>query len=184
MAPVTLRRQAEPSQPRFAEKTPAAAAQSQPSPRPRYFWDDTGITGPARIEILLTEQRANFYKGDELVGNTVISSGRRKFETPPGIFKVTQKNIDHVSNLYGDYVDENGTVVKRNVDVTKDPPPPGTTFRGSPMRYFLRFHRGYGLHAGRLPGYPASHGCVRLPRVMARHFYENSRLGTPVIVQE
>ena len=57
-----------------------------------------------------------------------------------------------------------------NVDLTKDRPPRGTVFRGAPMRYFLRVHGGIGMHAGYLPGYPASHGCIRLPKQMAAHF--------------
>jgi lipoprotein-anchoring transpeptidase ErfK/SrfK len=52
------------------------------------------------------------------------------------------------------------------------------------MPFFLRFVGGYGLHAGYVPDYPASHGCVRLPSVMAERFYHNSQVGTPVIVHE
>jgi lipoprotein-anchoring transpeptidase ErfK/SrfK len=51
------------------------------------------------------------------------------------------------------------------------------------MPYFLRFNGAVGMHAGYLPGYPASHGCIRLPLEMARHFYNNSSHGTPVIVR-
>ena len=75
------------------------------------------------------------------------------------------------------------------VEVKKDEPPPpkekppeGASFQGAKMPFFLRFHDGAGMHAGRLPGHPASHGCVRLPRFMAEHFFENAPLGTPVTV--
>jgi lipoprotein-anchoring transpeptidase ErfK/SrfK len=118
------------------------------------------------------------------VGETNISSGKKGFETPTGQFAVTQRNKDHVSNLYGDFVDEAGEIVKKNVDMSKEQPPEGVMFVGAKMPYYLRFKDGYGLHAGRLPGYRASHGCVRLPREMARHFYEHSVAGTPVVVRE
>ncbi len=148
------------------------------------YWNGQGVTGEPRIEIDLSDQRARFFKNDKLVGESKISTGRKGFETPPGSYRVTQRNKDHVSNLYGDYVDEVGQVVKKDVDVTKDELPDWAEFRGAKMPYFLRFHGGYGMHAGRVPTYRASHGCVRLPRMMAQHFYENAPSGTPVIVQD
>lgn len=151
-------------------------------PRPSY-WKGETASGAPKIIISLGEQRAYFYKGETVVGEAPISSGRRGFETPAGSYRVIQRDKDHVSNLYGDFVDElTGEVVKRNVDVSKEQAPEDTVFVGSKMPYFLRFHKGYGLHAGRLPGRRASHGCVRLPRFMAAHFYQNAPSGTPVIV--
>ena len=132
----------------------------------------------------LAEQRAFFFRGRRLVGETGISSGRNGFETPAGQYRVIQKDEKHVSNLYGDFVDAEGQVVRRNVDLTKDSPPEGTSFSGSPMPYFLRFSKGFGFHAGHLPGRPASHGCIRLPQEMARHFFENTELGTPVRIEK
>lgn len=146
------------------------------------YWDGDDVAGAPRLEINLDEQRAYFYKGGELVGVSVVSSGREGFGTPAGQFKVSQKNIDHRSNLYGDYTGADGDVVKKDVDVRKDPKPPGATFQGAPMPYFLRIHEGVGMHAGYLPGYPASHGCIRLPKHMARHFFNNVQPGTPVEV--
>lgn len=151
--------------------------------KPSSYWKGETVSGPASITIDLSEQRAYFYKGGELVGESKVSTGRKGFETPPGEYKVIQKDRNHVSNLYGDFVDSEGSVVKRNVDVTKDKAPDGTIFRGAKMPYFLRFRGGYGMHAGRLPGYRASHGCVRLPRSMAEHFYTNASIGTPVEVR-
>lgn len=148
------------------------------------YWQGEGLEGAASIVIKLSEQRAYFYRGDQLAGVSKISTGRRGFETPPGSYKVIQKDRHHVSNLYGDYVDATGGVVRKNVDVNKDPAPEGASFRGAKMPYFLRFHDGYGLHAGRVPNYRASHGCVRLPAFMARHFYENAAYGTPVRVEQ
>lgn len=146
------------------------------------FWDGDGLPGEPRIHISLSEQRAYFYKGNHLAGVSLISTGREGFDTPTGRFKIIQKNANHRSNLYGDYVDANGNVVVKDVDVKKDPRPPGTRFLGAEMPYFMRIHGGVGMHAGFLPGYPASHGCIRMPMFMAKTFFENAPLGTPVIV--
>ena len=69
-----------------------------------------------------------------------------------------------------------------------DPLPVGARFEGSLMKWFLRLHHkgrptAMGLHRGVLPGYPASHGCIRLPGAMAEWFYNNVELGTPVAVR-
>jgi lipoprotein-anchoring transpeptidase ErfK/SrfK len=117
------------------------------------------------------------------VAETPVSSGRKGFETPAGKYQVVQKDEKHVSNLYGDYLDEAGGVLKKNADTSREPTPEGASFKGASMPYFLRFEGGYGLHAGSLPGRAASHGCVRLPRAMARRFFENVAVGTPVIIQ-
>jgi hypothetical protein len=153
---------------------------SHPGP----YWMGDGGSGAPAIVVRVGEQRAYFYRGNRVVGVTHISTGKRGFDTPPGNYRVIQKDKDHVSTLYGDYVDEGGAVVKANVDVTKDSAPAGARFRGAKMPYFLRFSGGHGLHAGRVPNFPASHGCVRLPAEMARHFYENAPMGTPVRVED
>jgi lipoprotein-anchoring transpeptidase ErfK/SrfK len=148
------------------------------------YWQDSTTTGAPRIVIALSEQRAYFYRGRKLVGETSVSTGRSGFETPTGNYHVIQKDQDHVSTLYGEFVDEHGNVVQSNVDITKDHPPAGAVFRGAKMPYFLRFRAGYGLHAGRVPNHRASHGCVRLPREMAGHFFHSAPAGTPVVVKE
>ncbi|CAN5202588.1 hypothetical protein BH23VER1_BH23VER1_16480 [soil metagenome] len=147
------------------------------------YWDGGGATGEPRIEISLGQQRAEFYRGDQIVGVSVASTGREGFNTPPGKFRITEKSPDHRSNLYGSYVDDQGNVVAADVDVRKDKKPSGTSFLGAPMPNFLRFNRGIGMHAGFLPGYAASHGCVRLPPKMAQHFYDNVGVGTTVVVK-
>jgi len=146
------------------------------------YWDGQALSGPARVEIDLRAQRAYFYKNGKLAGVSTVSTGREGFNTPPGTFRITQKNADHRSNLFGDYVDAAGNVVVKDVDARKDPAPPGTKFLGAPMPNFMRFHGGIGMHAGYLPGYAASHGCVRLPAKMAQHFFDNVSAGTPVTV--
>lgn len=146
------------------------------------YWDGDGVSGSPSITIDLGEQKAFFYRDGRLVGISMISSGREGYSTPSGNFKITQKNKDHVSNLYGDYVDAGGNVVVSNVGVKRDPKPPGTSFRGAPMPYFMRFAGGVGMHAGFLPGFPASHGCIRMPERMAEIFFANVSHGTPVRV--
>ena len=160
---------------------PGAVSSAAPQDTVSY-WDGDGVSGAPSIKIRLSEQRAYFYKGGELVGISQLSTGREGTSTPTGSFKVIQKDKDHVSNLYGDYVDEMDNVVVPNVDVKKDPKPPGTRFKGAPMPYFMRIVGGVGLHAGYLPGYPASHGCIRMPEFMAENFFNAVSVGTPVTV--
>jgi hypothetical protein len=71
----------------------------------------------------------------------------------------------------------------QNVEAGKDPRPRGTIFRGAAMPYFLRIHGGIGMHARYLPGYPASHGCIRLPEKMAVQFFKNAVVGIPVEIR-
>jgi hypothetical protein len=146
------------------------------------YWDGDGVSGSPSITINLTEQKAMFYKDGRLVGVSMISSGREGYDSPSGNFKIIQKNKDHVSNLYGDYVDSTGNVVVANVGAKTDPMPPGSSFRGASMPYFMRFANGVGMHAGFLPGFPASHGCIRMPERMAEIFFANVSQGTPVNV--
>ena len=146
------------------------------------YWDGDGLSGKPSVRIKLSEQRAYFYKGGELVGISQLSTGREGTGTPSGSYRITQKDEDHVSNLYGDYVDDADNVVVPNVAVNKDPKPPGTRFKGAPMPYFMRIVGGVGMHAGYLPGYPASHGCIRMPEFMAENFFNAVSNGTPVTI--
>src|SRR3954467_3942017 len=146
------------------------------------YWEGDGVSGSPSIKIKLGEQRAYFYKGGQLVGISQLSTGREGMGTTTGSFKITQKDQNHVSSQYGDYVDAGGNVVVANVDVGKDPKPPGTHFKGAPMPYFMRIVGGTGMHAGYLPGYPASHGCIRMPEFMAENFFRSVSVGTPVSV--
>jgi lipoprotein-anchoring transpeptidase ErfK/SrfK len=148
------------------------------------YWDGDGVSGPPSVIIYLKEQRAYFYKGDQLVGVSQVSAGREGHNTPIGHFKIMQKDHDHASNLYGDYVDGGGNVVQKDVDAGKDPKPPGAIFKGAPMPFFMRITGGVGMHQGYLPGYPASHGCIRMPGKMAEAFYNNVEVGTPVQIAD
>lgn len=160
---------------------PGAVSSSAPVDTVSY-WDGDGVEGKPSVKIKLSEQRAYFYKSGELVGISQLSTGREGLATPTGTFKISQKDKDHVSSKYGDYVDAADNVVVPNVDVEKDPKPPGTRFKGAPMPYFMRIVGGVGMHAGYLPGYPASHGCIRMPEFMAENFFKSVSVGTPVTV--
>lgn len=138
------------------------------------------MTGSPFVRISLSEQRAYFFKGDQLVGVSLISSGREGIGTVTGNFRLLQKDRDHVSSLFGDYVDANGTVIQKDVDTSKDPKPKGAIYDGAKMPFFMRITGGTGMHAGFLPGYPASHGCIRMPAQMAEAFFHSVAVGTPV----
>jgi hypothetical protein len=147
------------------------------------YWDGDGVAGDPRITISLGQQKAFFYRGNQLVGVSAISTGRDGHDTPVGNYKIIEKKEHHVSNLYGNYVDAAGNVVVAGVGIRQDPMPPGTSFQGAPMPYWMRLTTaGVGLHAGFLPGVPDSRGCVRLPEKMARAFFANAPMGTPVQV--
>ena len=146
--------------------------------------DDPSLKGDPKIVINLTLQQAFFFRGKLLVGQTNISTGRVGYETPPGKYRVIQKDADHVSSEYGDYVNQYGAVVVRDVDVNRNPQPAGARFAGARMPYFLRFTEGYGMHAGFVPRTRASHGCVRMPLTMAKHFFDAAEIGTRVEVVE
>jgi hypothetical protein len=146
------------------------------------YWDGDGMGGKPSVKISLREQRAYFYKAGLLVGISQLSTGREGLHTPTGHFSIIQKDINHVSSKYGDYVDDAGNVVVENVELGKDPKPPGTHFKGASMPYFMRIVDGVGMHAGYLPGYPASHGCIRMPEFMAENFFKSVSGGTPVTI--
>lgn len=153
-------------------------------PTPAGWWQDQGAQGSPRIVVHLGEQKAYFYKGKTLVGESTVSTGKRGFGTPAGHYRVVSKDRDHVSSEFGDYVDDYGTVVKSNIDVRKDRRPPGTHFDGAKMPYCMHFNGGYAMHEGYVPPFAASHGCIRLPKGMAERFYDAASVGTSVVVKE
>lgn len=140
-------------------------------------------SGRARVVVDLSDQEASLYRGKHRTAVSRISSGREGYGTPTGSFRVISKDEDHRSNLYGDYVDARGRVVRANVDVRRHRRPRDARFVGSPMPFYVQFKPSYGLHAGYLPGVPASHGCIRMPYWKARQFYRSVNVGTPVLVR-
>ncbi len=146
------------------------------------YWRGDGVPGAPGITISISQQKAYFYKGKQLVGLSLISSGDDQHHTPLGRYTITQKDATHMSSQYGDYIDAQKNILAQNIDRHLDPMPPGGMFDGARMPFFMRFTSGIGMHAGYLPGYPASHGCVRMPEKMARIFFEHVSIGTPVEV--
>jgi lipoprotein-anchoring transpeptidase ErfK/SrfK len=115
--------------------------------------DNQPTTDVNHIVVSLADQRLYAYHDQQLVAWSNVSSGKPGHETPTGAFTVSQKDVDHHSSLYDD----------------------------ASMPFFMRLtDGGVGLHAGILPGYPASHGCVRLPMGMARDLFQHVEEGTPV----
>ena len=133
------------------------------------------------IEIDVAKQRAYLLRDSKKIAESPVSTGRPGHLTPTGDFEVLQKDPDHSSSLYGSIVSDSGRIVKRGADFAT-PVPKGCHFERAPMKYFLRFEGASGMHVGVLPGYPASHGCVRMPLSKAQEFYAAAEIGSPVHV--
>ncbi len=138
----------------------------------------------ARVIVSISKQRAYLLNGDEIAIDSPISSGKRAGMTPTGQFNVMEKDKDHRSSIYGDFVDGSGRTVRSGVSTRIDSAPSGTHYVGAPMKWFMRLTgEGVGMHVGILPGYPASHGCIRMPPQGAEMFYAKVKIGTPVTVE-
>ena len=113
--------------------------------------------GPVLMVVSLRAQRAVVYRNGVPIGVSTVSTGKAGHETPTGVFTILQKRVDHKSNLYND----------------------------APMPFMQRLTwDGIALHAGNLPGYPASHGCIRLPMAFARALYGVTQLGMTVLIAD
>jgi len=148
----------------FADGMPFwGARESMPADTPpaslkqgEFIWfGDATRSGPLLLVVSLDEQRAYVYRNGVLTGVSTVSTGKKGHETPTGVFTILQKNKDHYSNLYNN----------------------------APMPYMQRLTwGGIALHAGGLPGYPASHGCIRLPSEFARNLFAVTANGMTVVV--
>jgi hypothetical protein len=136
---------------------------------------------PLAIEIDLAQQKAFLLQDGRIVYESPISSGRPRHRTPTGDFQILEKDPNHLSSLYGKIMDANGKTLVWDADADMALPA-GAKFVQAPMKNFLRFDGATGMHAGYLPGYPASHGCVRMPAVKAQLFFDIAEVGTPVRV--
>jgi len=113
--------------------------------------------GPMVIVVSIPEQRAYVYRNGLRIAVSTVSTGKKGHETPTGVFTILQKNKDHRSSLYDD----------------------------APMPYMQRLTwDGIALHAGKLPGYPASHGCVRLPYEFSKLLFASTNFGMTVVVAD
>lgn len=147
------------------------------------YWIGDRMEGAPSVRISLAEQQAYFYKGGHIAGVSHISTGRIGSDTVTGNFHILQKDKDHKSSLYGNYVDADGKLLEASVDITKDPLPQGAHLDGARMPNFMRITNGTGMHEGYLPGYADSHGCIRLPGWMAEWFFDSVTVGTPVSIE-
>jgi lipoprotein-anchoring transpeptidase ErfK/SrfK len=122
----------------------------------RHLWKD-GRSEVTRVVLDLSRQLAFAYHRDELIAVSTISSGDKEHLSPVGVFPIMEKKRHHRSNRYND----------------------------APMPYMQRLNQwGVALHAGNLPGYPASHGCIRLPNAFAAKLFGATRVGTEVLIAE
>ena len=137
--------------------------------------------GAYSVEIDLQDQLAYLIRNGRVVLTTPISSGRAGHYTTRGEFKIMEKELNHRSSMYGKIVNARGATLVADAD-SDMLLPPGGRFVAAPMRYFMRFHGAEGMHAGYLPGYAASHGCVRMPEENAIAFFDAVQVGTPVTV--
>lgn len=121
----------------------------------RYLWKD-GADEVTRVVVSLPDQLVYAYDGDELIGVATTSTARKGYITPAGIFEVLGKNREYYSKKYDD----------------------------APMPFAQRIDEyGIAMHGGEpLPGYPASHGCIRLPTKFAAKLFAATEIGTPVLV--
>lgn len=155
----------------------------------RVFQDEAvvAIAKPTnmRVHIVLGEQRGYFLVQDLIGYDFPVSTGRKSHRTPTGDFKIIGKERTHRSNLYGRILDSAGNVSVSNADAKKHKVEAGDIFEGASMPYFMRLtNGGVGMHIGQLPGYAASHGCIRLPKSVAPKLYKIAPIGTPVSVTE
>jgi lipoprotein-anchoring transpeptidase ErfK/SrfK len=157
--------------------------QDPPKSVPRVL--DRATTENTSIVVSLGRQRVYLYVDGEMAIDAAASTGKRRGQTPTGEFTVQDKAASHETHLHGDFVDRDGNTVRHGVSTRIDAAPSGTTFRAVPVQYYLRLNdQGLSLHAGRLPGYPASDTAVRLPADIAPLVFQRVKQGTPVKIEE
>ena len=162
-----------------------AAEPAAPPPAPLYEWNGDEVAGNLRIQISLADQKAQLFKGNQNVGWTRVATGLDSHPTPKGSFTILEKKADKYSNKYGIIVNSEGGLVDGDAAVGRESIPAGCHFVAAPMPFWMRLTTfGVGMHAGPIPhpGYPASHGCIRLPEFMARKLFEQTLVGTPVTI--
>lgn len=146
------------------------------------YWDDDGSKGSPWMLVDLSRQVAIFYRGENRIGVAAISSGKEERATPAGEYRIMEKIVDKYSTAYGHIEDANGKVV--NDDATpRTPVPRGCKYVPAPMPYWMRLTSyGVGMHQGFLPGYAASHGCIRMDKAVVQQFYNAAHVGMRVKV--
>lgn len=135
-----------------------------------------------KIVVTLSSQTAVAMEDGAVVRSMPVSSGKKGHETDQGSFAIYEKDKDHESSLYGQCVTAKG--VSRSVTKGAKSCTKGEKYKGAPMKYFLRYNGAEGLHQGKLPGHPDSHGCVRLTASDAQWLFSWAEEGTKVEVRE
>jgi lipoprotein-anchoring transpeptidase ErfK/SrfK len=153
-----------------------------PSPAMIGSTNASAMRSGTRVIINLSEQRAYLIEGGKVSLISPIASGKPGWSTPTGNFSVIRKDIDHRSQSFGEVIDGSGRMTNSNA-TPGTRVPPGSHYQPAPMPYYMEFSQAIGMHAGYLPGYPASHGCVRMPRDLAERFFERVNIRTPVKVE-
>lgn len=148
------------------------------------YWDaPAGISGEHLIVVDTELQQAKYYIGGHQVGISAVSSGRAGHGTPQGTFTILAKDKDHKSSTYGSIVDANGNTMVTDYTVGQ-PIPAGGRYKGAEMNFGMQITRsGIWMHEGIVTSAPESHGCIRLPRKMAKIFFENTPVGSKVIIK-
>ncbi len=143
----------------------------------------SAFAGSTWIHVDLERQQAFLHKGGAIVMSTAISSGKRSRPTRAGEFWISQKIRNHYS-YYGKFVSrKTGQVIADDINSKYNTWwPKGAYFKADAIPYFMRFNGPIGIHAGECPGYPASHGCIRMPDLQAAAFFSQSYHGTKVVV--
>lgn len=138
------------------------------------------------IVICLSQQRGRLYVGDQVAADWPVSTGADTHPTPTGRFKVRLKKKEHASNRYGKMYNAKGKCINDNADAFTEQVPEGGRFEGSAMPNWMRLTSdGVGMHTGRVrAGMRLSHGCIRLPHVVACMLFDIVELGTPVSIVE
>ena len=152
--------------------------------RKLYQWNDDGGAGKVTARISLTDQIAEFKRGDREIGWCYVATGKEGHDTKPGSYKITEKIADKHSNIYGWFEDEFGNVTDGDAKAS-DKVPEGMTYVPAPMPYWMRLTSyGVGMHGGIIPepGQPASHGCIRLPKTFVPILFDAVAVGTPVTI--
>ena len=133
------------------------------------------------VVINLTEQTAYLLENGRVALVSPIASGKEGWGTPTGRFHIIKKDVNHVSADFGLVVDSYGRIIDPNA-TPGSRVPPGCRYMPAPMPDYMQFGPFLGMHGGFLPGYPASHGCVRMPHDLAAEFFARVEVGTPVEV--
>ena len=137
----------------------------------------------SRVEILLKEQRGRLYINDRIAMDFPVCSGRiGGHETPRGTFRITEKQREHRSTIYGSFVNANNVVVKGDAN-SGQKAPKGTHFKGALMPYWMRVNGAIGTHVGSVYRSGASHGCVRIPPEACSILFNKLAVGSKVIVK-